>query len=686
MGWRWWRDGGGIWNIFSVCDREITIYGERIRLTGGLVESKYIYDGLSIPGTEYKGAKRLFRIEMVTGEGARVEDRLVVYKATLSTVVEIANPSSTPSSGPLVFPAPKLKSSKEPTPQPDPPAIVIHPSKTNFSSIGGLAPQIATLKTLLLSTLHHSHYFTKYNLTPPRGILLYGPPGTGKTLLLKAIASEISAKCYVLNGSVIGKYLGESEAAIRKVFAEARRNQPAVVFMDEADSIARKRGEGDGDEGRIVSTILTEMDGTAYADGGGAEAVKLVVVAATSRPNSIDQALRRPGRFDREVEIGIPDVNSRREILEILTRDIEFSNKKPKEATIKALAAKTHGFVGADLEAVVRTAFTSALTRLKQDDLDLTALALNNTPETHSQLLLREEDIDLALKDVRPTAMREIFLEPPRVRWSDIGGQEEVKQRLREAVEWPLTHPEAFSRLGGAPRKGLLLYGPPGCSKTLTAKALATEAGLNFMAVKGAELFNMYLGESERAVREVFRKARAASPSIIFFDEIDALSASRDDSGGGGGGGGGKANVLTTLLNEMDGIEVLKGVTILAATNRPELIDPALLRPGRLDTILYVGPPDLPAREQILQIKTGKMSISTDVDLSHLAEATEGFSGAEVVSICDEAIHYAMRESFSIEVVCARHFEAALEKAVPQITAAMCEAYECWSVGGVKKI
>ncbi|CAZ83472.1 unnamed protein product [Tuber melanosporum] len=649
----------------------------------GLVESKYIYDNLSIPNTEYKGAKRLFRIEAVTGEGTLVEDRPVVYKATLSTVVEIANPSS-PSSTPIILPAPRLNPLKDPISQPGS-AIVAPPSKTNFSSIGGLAPQIAALKTLLLSTLHHSHLFTKHNLTPPRGILLYGPPGTGKTLLLKAIASEISAKCYVLNGSVIGKYLGESEAAIRKVFAEARKNQPAVVFMDEADSIACKRGEGDGNEGRIVSTILTEIDGMSCGDSDGVEVVKLVVVATTSRPNVIDQALRRPGRFDREIEIGIPDADSRREILEILTRKIDFSNEQPKEAIIKALAAKTHGFVGADLEELVRTAFTSALTRLERDDLDPSALTLSDTPQTHPQFLLREADLDSALKDVRPTAMREIFLEPPKVRWSDIGGQEEVKQRLREAVEWPLAHPETFSRLGGTPRKGLLLYGPPGCSKTLTAKALATEAGLNFIAVKGPELFNMYLGESERAVREVFRKARAASPSIIFFDEIDALSASRD-GGGGGGGGGGKTNVLTTLLNEMDGIEVLKGVTILAATNRPEIIDPALLRPGRLDTILYVGPPDLPAREQILQIKTGKMSISTDVDLGHLAEATEGFSGAEVVNTCDEAIHYAMRESFFIEAVCARHFEAALERAVPQITTEMREAYESWSVGGVKKI
>lgn len=528
---------------------------------------------MSIPSIEYKGAKRLFRIETVTGEGgALIEGQPVVYKATLSTVVELANPSSSsPPSKPVTLPAPKLKSSKEPTPQPNS-AIIVPSSKTNFSSIGGLAPQITALKALLLSTLHHSHHFTKRNLTPPRGILLYGPPGTGKTLLLKAIASEISARCYVLNGSVVGKYLGESEAAIRKVFAEARKNQPAVVLMDEADSIAPKRGEGDGNEGRIVSTILTEMDGMGYGDSGSAEAVKLVVVAATSRPNAIDQALRRPGRFDREVEIGIPNVDSRREILEILTRDIDFSSEQPKEATIKNLAAKTHGFVGADLEAVVRTAFTSALKRLEQDDLDLSTLTLNNTPETQPQLLLREEDIDSALKDVRPTAMREIFLEPPKVHWSDIGGQEEVKQRLREAVEWPLTHPEAFSRLGGTPRKGLLLYGPPGCSKTLTAKALATEAGLNFMAVKGPELFNMYLGESERAVREVFRKARAASPSIIFFDEIDALSASRDSGREGGGGGGGKTNVLTTLLNEMDGIEDLKGVTILAATNRPEII------------------------------------------------------------------------------------------------------------------
>jgi len=403
--------------------------------------------------------------------------------------------------------------------------------------------------------------------------------------------------------------------------------------------------------------------------------MRVAVVAATNRPNAIDGALRRAGRFEKELEIGIPDMNARREILALLTKKLEFesSSGKSREEFVVALAGRTHGYVGADLEAVVRGGFTLALKRRRQ-------AADENANTEKKEVVLCEGDFEAALKDVKPTAMREIFIEPPTVRWSDIGGQEEVKQRLREAVEWPLTHPEVFARLGGTPRKGLLLYGPPGCSKTLTAKALATEAGLNFMAVKGPELFSMYVGESERAVREIFRKARAASPSIIFFDEIDALSATREGHNGGG------VNVLTSLLNEMDGIEALKNVVVLAATNRPEIIDPALMRPGRLDTILYVGPPDSAARSQILNIKTSKMAVAEDVDLDEVGERLDGFSGAEIVNICDEAIHYAMRESFDVEAVGKRHFDLALKNAVPQITPSIRRKYEEWSVGGVKKI
>ncbi|KAH8155321.1 uncharacterized protein LAJ45_00331 [Morchella importuna] len=660
------------------------IEGWRWFLEHVLVETKYISEGLILNAIEYKGVKRAFRIEKIVAKNLpreiNDEHSVPAYKMTESTIIELTTDSADPcSSRPSPARSKLTRAPRASVVEENPPVTIALPSRTTFASIGGLSKQIDALKTLLLSTLYQSHHFTRFNLTPPRGILLYGPPGTGKTLLLKAIASELSANCFVLNGSIVGKYMGESEAAVRRVFAEARAHQPAIVFVDEVDSLAPKRTAGDSGEGRVVTTLLTEMDGLDYSGGG--EVVKVVVVAATNRPNAVDGALRRPGRFDREIEVGIPDVDSRREILEVLMKELPFEGRegKGKEEFVKELAARTHGFVGADLESLVRTGFTVGLKRLE-------LVEGQKEEKMEEEVVIRENDIEAALKDVRPTAMREIFLEPPKVRWSDIGGQEEVKQRLREAVEWPLTHPEVFSRLGGTPRKGLLLYGPPGCSKTLTAKALATEAGLNFMAVKGPELFSMYVGESERAVREIFRKARAASPSIIFFDEIDALSASREGRQGKSGGGGVGASVLTALLNEMDGIESLKNVTILAATNRPEIIDPALLRPGRLDTILYVGPPDLDARKQILQIKTKKMSISPDVDLDILAKKMDGYSGAEIVNICDEAIHYAMRESFDIDAVGKTHFDQAMEKAVPQITRDMRMRYERWSVGGVKKI
>lgn len=437
---------------------------------------------------------------------------------------------------------------------------VIAPSIA-FSNIGGLSKQIRTFRNLLRATLHQSHHFSKLGLTPPRGILLYGPPGTGKSMLLKAAASETTATALHIDGSIVGKYMGESEAAIRKIFKQAREKQPSIIFIDEIDSLAPKRNSADSGEGRIVSTLITELDNLAVGcDGSAGEGgAQVVVVAATNRPNVVDEALRRPGRFDREIEIEIPGVDARREILELMLKKIP---KAFGDEFIRSIASRTHGFVGADLESLVRGGVMKVMTRL-ETELELPDSIREPEEET---LKLTENDLEDTLKDIRPTAMREIFLETPKVRWSDIGGQEEVKQRLRETVEWPLTHPEAFARLGATPRKGLLLYGPPGCSKTLTAKALATEAGLNFLAVKGPELFSMYVGESERAVREIFRKARAASPSIIFFDEIDALSATR--SGGRGNG----VNVLTALLNEMDGIEVLKNVTVLAATNRPDMI------------------------------------------------------------------------------------------------------------------
>lgn len=533
------------------------------------------------------------------------------------------------------------------------------PPQVSYSGIGGLAKQIALLKSKIELPLHRPSLFQRFGMAPDRGFLLHGPPGTGKTMLLRAVAAETNAHVLTINGpSIVSKYLGETESALRGIFAEAVQYQPAIIFVDEIDALVPKRDSDESGEAesRVVSTLLTLMDGM----GAGGQ---VVVVGATNRPNSIDPALRRPGRFGQELEIGIPDAEGRLDILRLMLRDMPH---ELTEENIVDLAGKTHGYVGADLAALCRDAVMAAIQR---------GLAAG-TPE--NELAVATRDVNRALVDIRPSAMREIFLETPKVFWTDIGGQDDVKQKLRETIEWPLSHPDTFKRLGVHPPKGILLYGPPGCSKTLTAKALATEAGLNFLAVKGPELFNKFVGESERAVREIFRKARAASPSIIFFDEIDALSSTRGEGEAGGD------RVLTSLLNEMDGIEALIGVTILAATNRPEVIDPALMRPGRLDRLVYVSPPNVAARLKILEIQARKMSLADDVDLTQLAERTDGCSGAEVVALCQEAGLKAMNEDLEITGVANRHFEAALNGLKRGITREMIEHYESFSKEGIE--
>lgn len=532
------------------------------------------------------------------------------------------------------------------------------PVLVSYSSIGGLSKQIALLKSKIELPLHRPSLFQRFSMAPDRGFLLHGPPGTGKTMLLRAVAQETNAHVLTINGpSIVSKYLGETESALRSIFAEARKYQPAIIFIDEIDALVPKRDSDDSGEAesRVVSTLLTLMDGMGV---GG----KVVVIGATNRPNSIDPALRRPGRFGQELEIGIPDVEGRLDILKLQLNNMPHSLR---EQDIQDLAAKTHGYVGADITALCRDSVMSAIQR---------GLAAG-TPETEMEVSL--QDTQRALLDIRPSAMREIFLETPKVYWTDIGGQEEVKQKLKETIEWPLSHPESFKKLGVHPPKGILLYGPPGCSKTLTAKALATEAGLNFLAVKGPELFNKFVGESERAVREIFSKARAAAPSIIFFDEIDALSSTRGEGEAGGD------RVLTSLLNEMDGIEALVGVTILAATNRPEVIDPALMRPGRLDRLIYVSPPNTEARLKILEIQFRKMSIYKDVSVNDLAELTEGCSGAEVVSLCQEAGLLAMNEDIEIDSIMHHHFMSALSKLKRGITKEMIDYYKSFSIEGV---
>ncbi|CDH10937.1 probable ATPase family gene 2 protein [Zygosaccharomyces bailii ISA1307] len=531
----------------------------------------------------------------------------------------------------------------------------------NYDSVGGLTKEIDILKNAIHLPLHQPSLFSDFGVTPPRGVLLHGPPGTGKTMLLRCVANTSNAHVLTINGpSIVSKYLGETEATLRDIFEEAKRYQPSIIFIDEIDSIAPNRASDDSGEveSRVVATLLTLMDGMGAAG-------RLVVVAATNRPNSIDPALRRPGRFDQEVEIAIPDVDAR---VEILTKQFEKMSQERHTLSmedIKTIASKTHGYVGADLTALCRESVMKAIQRLLIED--------NNIDR--SLLKVSMDDLENAMMEIRPSAMREIFLEMPKVYWSDIGGQDTLKRKMKEMIQLPLEASETFARLGVSAPKGVLLYGPPGCSKTLTAKALATESGVNFLAVKGPEIFNKYVGESEKAIREIFRKARAAAPSIIFFDEIDAIASNRD---GAGPSTSAEGHVLTSLLNEIDGVEELRGVVIVAATNKPDEIDAALLRPGRLDRHIYVGPPDYSARLQILNKCTRKFNASKEptYNLVDLAHKTEGCSGAEIVLLCQEAGLAAIMEDLDASKVEARHFDKALSGISKIITPQMLKYYE----------
>ncbi|GAA6038893.1 hypothetical protein JCM8097_000560 [Rhodosporidiobolus ruineniae] len=556
-----------------------------------------------------------------------------------------------------------------------------------YESIGGMESQIEQIREMVEWPLTRPELYSHFGLRPPRGILLYGPPGTGKTLLASAIAKSTRSSLFVINGpSLSSAYHGETEDNLRKIFAQAKAASPSIVVIDEVDALAPNREEGGEVERRVVAQLLTLMDGLEDKDDpeedegdegeeGGEKKEKaqprVVVIAATNRPNAIDPALRRPGRFDKELEIGVPDASARLSILKVMLR------KTPHdifEDALVSVAGRTHGFVGADLSSLVHTAGLLAIKRVFSSPSSTSVSSSASTPPLSSQKLL-PSDLESALLSTRPSAMREVFLETPKVLFSDIGGQEAIKAKLRQSVDWPLRHPEAFKRLGVKPPRGVLLYGPPGCSKTLIAKALATESGLNFIAVKGPELFNKYVGESERAIREIFRKARAAAPSIVFLDEVDSLAPERgsDDSGGASGD-----RVLMSLLTEMDGIEELNGVIVLAATNRPDVIDPALMRPGRLDRILYVSPPDREARKQIFRIQFGKMAVAEDVDVEELAELTEGCSGAEVVSICQDAALAAMEADINSPTVGREFFVFAAKTVRRRITPEVVAEYEEW--------
>ncbi|GMF18729.1 unnamed protein product [Phytophthora fragariaefolia] len=535
--------------------------------------------------------------------------------------------------------------------------------KEGFAAIGGLQEELKAIREVVEQPLTNPETFEKFGLPAPKGVLLFGPPGTGKTLIARTLARELNARVFTINGpEVVSKFVGESEANLRAVFAQAAREAPSFVFIDELDAICPKRDSRVGDmERRLVATLLTLMDGLSASR-------QVVVLAATNRPNALDPAVRRPGRFDREVEIGIPRAKDRLAILRVALRRLPHKLTNPE---LQELSSSAHGYVGADLSALCKEAALLALHRAFANNTQSTGAVLASA-DSLPAFEVTLSDLKLAMRGIRPSALREISVDVPRVLWGDIGGQDVLKQALREAVEWPLQHPEAFTRMGIRPPKGVLLYGPPGCSKTLAAKALATESGMNFIAIKGPELFSKWVGESEQQVREVFRKARAASPTVVFFDEIDALASTR----GSGGGSGASDRVLSQLLTELDGLEPLKRVLVVAATNRPDLLDPALMRPGRIDRALYVSPPDVPAREQILKIHTRKTPLSSDVSLAELAIATARFSGAELQALCREAALYAVEEDRAATNVAKRHFLRALSVVTPQIDDRMLAFFE----------
>ncbi|RDE16504.1 MAG: AAA family ATPase [Candidatus Thorarchaeota archaeon] len=529
-------------------------------------------------------------------------------------------------------------------------------SQVTYEEIGGLAEPIQRIREMVELPMRHPEIFKRLGIDPPRGLILHGPPGTGKTLLAKAVASESEANFTHINGpEIMSKFYGESEQKLRKIFEDAEENAPSIIFIDELDAIAPKREEVQGEvERRVVAQLLATMDGL-KARG------QVVVIGATNRLNALDPALRRPGRFDREIEIGVPDEAGRLEVLHIHSRGMPLTTDGDNRVDLQDLAKVTHGFVGADLQALCREAAMKALRRY----LPHINLEEEEIPqEVLDQLEVNVEDFAGALREVQPSAVREVFIEIPNVRWEEIGGLSAEKQELIEVVEWPLKKPEAFRRMGITPPKGVLIFGPPGCGKTLLARAVATESEANFISVKGPELLSKWVGESEKAIREIFRKARTAAPAIIFFDEIDAIAPTRGFSAGDSHV---TERVISQLLTEMDGLETTKDVLVLAATNRPDLIDPALLRTGRFDRFVYIGAPDDKGREEIFKIYTADMPLDSDVDIKKLVELTPYFVGGDIEALCREAGMRALRENMNAERVTWRNFDDALKSIHPSV-------------------
>jgi transitional endoplasmic reticulum ATPase len=533
--------------------------------------------------------------------------------------------------------------------------------RVTYEDIGGLGPEIKKVREMIELPMKHPELFDRLGVEAPKGVLLYGPPGTGKTLLARALASETNAHFETLSGpEIMSKYYGESEEKLRQLFKTAEEQAPSIVLIDEIDSIAPKREEVTGEvERRVVAQLLALMDGM---ESRG----KVVVIGATNRPDALDQALRRPGRFDREIEIGVPNRQSRFEVLQIHTRGMPLA----KDVSLDKLADITHGYVGADLAALAREAGMSAIRRvLPQIDLEVEAIPA----EILNKIEVTMQDFLDAYKDLEPSAMREVMIESPNVHWSDIGGLETVKQELKESVEWPLTYARLFQHMGATPPKGVLLYGPPGTGKTMLAKAVATESQANFISIKGPEFLSKWVGESEKAVRETFRRARQASPSVVFLDEIDSIAPTR---AGGTSDSHVTERVISQILTELDGLEPLNNVIVIAATNRPDIIDPALLRPGRFDRLIEIGLPDEQSRLQILKVHASNKPLAEDINLDDLAKRTDKYSGADLASLVNEATMLAIRECVlegkanEEEAVCnyktqKKHFDEAMKNVGP---------------------
>ena len=524
--------------------------------------------------------------------------------------------------------------------------------EVTYEDIGGLGPELVRIREMIELPMKSPELFKRLGISPPKGVLLHGPPGTGKTLIAKAVANESGASFRVINGpEIMSKFYGESEQKLREAFEDAEKDAPSIIFIDELDSITPKRADVTGEvERRVVAQLLSLMDGLA---GRG----QVIVIGATNRVDDVDEALRRPGRFDREIEIGVPDKKGRLEILQIHTRSMPLS----KDVDLERLAAVTHGFVGADLAALTREAAMQALRKVlphvDPETGDLPADILTSLAVTKS-------DFDAALNDVSPSALREVLVEKPNVKWDDVGGLEKIKAQLREAIEVPISNPELFKDMGIRSPKGVLLFGPPGTGKTLLAKAVATESEANFISVRGPEIFNKYVGESEKAVREIFKKARQTAPCVLFFDEIDAIMGSRgnrDDTGV-------SQRIVNQFLAELDGMQALQNVLVIGATNRADILDPAVLRSGRFDIVVFVPPPDEKARIEIFKVHTKNMPLAKDVDFEKLASLTDGYSGADIEGVCREAAMAAVRKDWKAKPVTMKHFEEALEEIRPTMS------------------